>query len=102
MMRLLVLVTLTVLAAAAVAPAAPSPGRVTDVKATLTGEVLEPGLARPGDAVRDGDALVYVRTTVGRGVAARAPHDGVVVEVLVRPGQMITEKGTVVVRLTPR
>ena len=101
MMRLLMLVTLTVLAAAPLTPAAPA-ARVTDVKATLTGEVLEFGLARPGESVRDGDPLVYVRTLIGRGVAARAPHDGVIAEVLVRPGQMIAAKGAVVVRLAPR
>ncbi|MBI3974765.1 MAG: hypothetical protein HY334_00055 [Armatimonadetes bacterium] len=101
-MRLVVLIALAVLAVAPVIPAAPGGGRVTDVKATLTGEVLEAGLVRVGEPVRDGDALVYVRTLVGRGVAARAPHDGVVLEVLVRPGQRITEKGTVVVRLSPR
>ncbi len=103
MMRLGVLITLVVLAAATsalAAPAAPA-ARVTDVKATLTGEVVEFGLVRVGEAVRDGDSLVYVRTLLGRGVAARAPHAGVVVEVLVRPGQMISEKGLVVVRLTP-
>ncbi|MGH2454523.1 MAG: hypothetical protein ACRDF5_12350 [bacterium] len=102
-MRLGVLITLVVLAAATsalAAPAAPA-ARVTDVKATLTGEVVEFGLVRAGEAVRDGDSLVYVRTLLGRGVAARAPHAGVVVEVLVRPGQMISEKGLVVVRLTP-
>lgn len=101
MTRLVVLGTLTVLAVAAVLPLGAAV-RVTEVKATLTGEVLEFGLVRVGDAVRDGDPLVYVRTLVGRGVAARAPHDGVVQEVLVRPGQMIAEKGTVVVRLAPR
>jgi biotin carboxyl carrier protein len=100
-MRLAVLVILTVLAATPVLPAAPAP-RVTEVKATLTGEVMEQGLVRVGESVRDGDALVYVRTLVGRGVAARAPHDGVIAEVLVRPGEMITKKGSVVVRLTPR
>lgn len=100
-MRLAVLVILTVLAATPVLPAAPAP-RVTEVKATLTGEVMEQGLVRVGESVRDGDPLVYVRTLVGRGVAARAPHDGVIAEVLVRPGEMITKKGSVVVRLTPR
>lgn len=104
MMRLgvlITLITLTALAAATAAPAAPAARVVTDVKATLTGEVVEFGLVRAGEAVRDGDSLVYVRTLLGRGVAARAPHAGVVVEVLVRPGQMISEKGLVVVRLTP-
>jgi len=93
----LAFVLLTVAASAAVA--AP---RLVDVRATLTGEVIEQGLARPGQVVRDGDPLVYVRTLVGRAVAARAPSDGTVAEVLVRPGQVISEKGTVVVRLLPR
>jgi len=90
-----------VLAATPVIPAAPA-ARVTEVKATLTGEVMEQGLVRVGDTVRDGDPLVYVRTLVGRGVAARAPHEGVIAEVLVRPGDVIVRKGSIVVRLTPR
>lgn len=84
-----------------VATTAAAPG-LLDVRATLTGEVMEEGLVRPGQAVRDGDPLVYVRTLVGRAVAARAPADGSIVEVLVRPGQLIQEKGAVVVRLLPR
>jgi len=75
---------------------------VLEVRATLTGEVLAEGLARPGQEVRDGDPLVYVRALVGRDVAARAPADGTVVEVLVRPGQQIRERGTVVAHLRPR
>lgn len=93
------LFTLLLLATATTALAAP---RLVDVRATLTGEVQEEGLARPGQVVRDGDPLVYVRTLVGRAVAARAPADGTVVEVLVRPGQMIREKGEVVARFLPR
>ncbi|HEV8339095.1 MAG TPA: biotin/lipoyl-containing protein [bacterium] len=100
-MRLTVLVILIVLAATPAIPAAPV-ARVTEVKATLTGEVMEQGLVRVGDSVRDGDPLVYVRTLVGRGVAARAPHDGIIAEVLVRAGDVIAKKGSVVVRLTPR
>ncbi len=84
-----------------VATTAAAPG-LLDVRATLTGEVMEEGLVKPGQVVRDGDPLVYVRTLVGRAVAARAPADGSVAEVLVRPGQVIREKGAVVVRLLPR
>lgn len=98
-MRHLVLpVVLIGAAAAAVVAAAPA----LDVRATLTGEVLPEGLVRPGQAVRDGDPLLYVRTLVGRAVAARAPEDGTVLEVLVRPGQVLREKGMVVARIVPR
>ena len=82
-------------------PAALAAAALRDIKATLRGAVLEEGLARVGEAVKDGAPLVYVRTVVGRGVAARASADGVVVELLVRPGQVI-EKGMVVVRLDSR
>src|SRR5687767_4218065 len=95
----LILVILALLLAATTALAAP---RLRDVKATLTGEVLGDGLVRPGDVVRDGDPLLYVRTIAGRGVAARAPADGTVTEVFVRPGQVIREKGTVIARIEPR
>jgi biotin carboxyl carrier protein len=79
-----------------------APKPAVDVKATLRGEVLPDDLAKPGDDVREGAALVYVRTQTGRGVAARAPVDGRVLEVLVRPGMMIRELGTVVARLDPK
>lgn len=79
-----------------------APRQAVEVRATLRGEVLPDGLAAPGDDVREGDPLVYVRTQTGRGVAARAPVDGRVVEVLVRPGTVIRELGVVVARLEPR
>lgn len=86
----------------ALAPVAGAAAGVLEVRATLTGEVLADGLVRPGQEVRDGEPLVYVRALVGRAVAARAPADGTVVEVLVRPGQQIQEKGMVVARLRTR
>ncbi|MDR7483510.1 MAG: hypothetical protein QN183_04600 [Armatimonadota bacterium] len=76
--------------------------RLVDVRATLRGEVVADGLARVGDQVSEGDPLVYVRTQIGRAVAARAPVDGRVAEVLVRPGAEIRELGAVVARLEPR
>ncbi len=94
------LVVIGALLAAVVVSAAAA--RVVDVRATLTGEVLSEGLVRPGQIVRDGDAVVYVRTLVGPAVAARAPSDGTVLDVLVRPGEAIREKGAVVARLQPR
>jgi biotin carboxyl carrier protein len=85
---------------AAVAPAAPK--ALVDVRATIRGEVLAEGLAKPGDDVNEGTALVYVKTQTGRAVAARATVDGRVVEVLVNPGSIIRELGAVVVRLDPK
>lgn len=91
-----------VLVAASASPAAPAPTQIREIKATLTGEVLEEGLVRPGDVVKDGDPIVWVRTVTGRAAAARAPLDGTIVEVLVRPGLVIKEKGAVVARLSPK
>ena len=93
---------LTVLLLAVVVATTAAAPRLLEVRATLTGEVMEEGLILPGQVVRDGAPLVYVRTLVGRAVAARAPADGTVVEVLVRPGQVIRENGAVVARLLPR
>lgn len=90
---------LLILAVVSVVAAAPG---LLDVRATLTGEVLEAGLARPGQVVRDGEPIVSVRTLVGSAVAARAPADGTIVEVLVRPGQVISARGIIVARLLPR
>ncbi|MDR7416724.1 MAG: biotin/lipoyl-containing protein [Armatimonadota bacterium] len=70
------------------------------VRATIGGVVVE--VVSAGERVREGDPLVYVRTsTKPREVAARAPRDGVVAEVLVRAGQRI-QIGDPVVRLAPR
>lgn len=73
-----------------------------DVKATLRGEVVADGLAKQGDEVREGAVLVRVKTQTGLGVAARAPVDGRVIEVLVSPGAVIREFGVVVARLEPK
>lgn len=87
-------------ALAIVATAGPKPA--VEIKATLRGEVLGEGLAKAGDDVSEGDPLVYVKTSAGRGVAARATVDGRVLEVLVRPGTAIRELGAIVVRLDPK
>lgn len=96
----LILVTMAALGVSAVA--APR-ADVVEVKSSLAGLVLADDLAEVGDRVEDAQALVYVRTPLTglRSVAARAPRDGVVREVLVRPGQRV-ERGDVVVRLLPR
>ncbi len=75
---------------------------VLEVKASLTGVVLEEGLVKEGTEVTDGQPLVYVQTaTRSMAVAATAPRDGIVVTVLVRPGQRL-ERGQVIVRLMPK
>ncbi len=79
-----------------------APKAVVEIKATLRGEVLAEGLVKSGDDVSEGDPLVSVKTPTGRGVAARATVDGRVLEVLVRPGTVIRELGTVVARLDPK
>jgi biotin carboxyl carrier protein len=73
------------------------------VKSSLAGVVLEDRLVAVGEQVEDAQPLVYVRTTLTGtiGVAARAPRDGTIREVLVRPGQRIRH-GELVVRLQPR
>lgn len=87
--------------ATATAVASPQPA-VLDVKSTLAGVVLAADLVEAGARVEDAQPLVYVRTSLTgtRAVAARAPRDGVVREVLVAPGERV-ERGTVVVRITP-
>ncbi|TMI75895.1 MAG: biotin/lipoyl-binding protein [Bacillati bacterium ANGP1] len=74
-----------------------------DVKSSLAGVVQEERLVKAGDQVEDAQPLVYVRTSLtgAIGVAARAPQDGIVREVLVQPGQRI-ERGDIVARLQPR
>jgi len=110
MWRVVVLATILVSPAAvnlaapdAVWSQAASPPGWLPVKSTLAGMVLEDHLVQVGDQVEDAQPLVYVRTalTGAVGVAARAPRDGAVREVLVKPGQRV-ERGEVVVRLQPK
>lgn len=99
-MRTTMLMTLVIGILAVAGAAAPVP---VEVKSSLAGTVLADNLVKTGDEVEDAQPIVYVRTalTGAVGVAARAPHAGVVSEVLVRPGLRI-ERGDVVVRLIPR
>lgn len=87
---------------ASVASAAPRTA-LLEVKSSLSGTVLVDDLVAEGTQVTDGQPLVYVRTalTGTKSVAARAPRDGTVREVLVRAGQRI-ERGDVLVRLEPK
>lgn len=105
---LIAIILVALLAAAAMAArpgmevrtvAAPS---VVEVKSSLVGVVLADGLVAEGVEVADGQPLVFVQTaTRSLAVAATAPRDGVVVAVLVQPGQKL-QRGQVIVRLSPK
>ena len=84
---LLLMATGTVFAAALV-----------DHKAVLSGRVSGQDLASVGQVVREGDVLVRVETVAGAQPAVRAAVNGVVREVLVRPGDTI-QAGKVAVRV---
>ena len=74
---------------------------VVDHKAVLSGRVSGQDLASAGQDVREGDVLVRVETVAGAQPAVRAAVNGVVREVLVRPGDTI-QAGIVVVRVERR
>ena len=98
-LALVSLIGVAVLALLAPVASAQTCAAVEEVRSSLTGEVLADGLIGVNARVREGDPLVFVRTTTKpREVAARAKVTGAVLEVLVRPQQMIT-LGTVVARL---
>ncbi|HEY3248533.1 MAG TPA: biotin/lipoyl-containing protein [bacterium] len=96
----IIIFVLVAFASAAVAATAPS---WLEVKSALAGVVEAQPLVAVGDAVDDGQPMVYVRTTLtgSVSVAARAPRAGVVREVLVTSGQQI-ERGVLVARIEPR
>jgi biotin carboxyl carrier protein len=66
----------------------------------LSGSVLPNGLVAAGAMAREGDILVYVETITGPAAAVRANVDGVVREVLVRPGDQV-RSGGILVRIEP-
>lgn len=85
-------------AALVLATAAQAQPATRVVTATLSGLVLPLQLAQVGQVVHAGDPLVFVRTSTGGAVsAARAPVDGRVVQVLVRPGDHVNIGDAVVV-----
>lgn len=97
-------VALLVLATAALA-AAPGTAQQTTVlvRVVISGEILPLQLATVGQAVKQGDTLVFVRgTTSGAAVpAAVASVDGRVVQVRVRPGDRVNI-GDVVAVIQPQ
>lgn len=74
---------------------------LVDQKVVLSGKVMAGGMAAPGTTVREGDILLVVDTITGPVPAARATTDGVVRQVLVRPGDAV-RSGDVVVRIEAR
>jgi multidrug efflux pump subunit AcrA (membrane-fusion protein) len=60
-------------------------------RAAIAGEVLPQGLVAIGQMVKQGDPLVYVRSTTRSdpALAAVAPTDGRVTRVTVRPGSNV-------------
>lgn len=75
-------------------------GQPVDQRGVLAGNVLSNGLIAPGAMAREGDILVYVDTLIGPAVAVRSNVDGIVREVLVKPGDKI-KSGDVLVRIEP-
>ena len=71
--------------------AAAQQGNTVTVPVTVSGEVLPLQLAKVGQAVKQGEPLVFIRgTTSGAAVpAAVAPVSGKVVQVMVRPGDHV-------------
>jgi biotin carboxyl carrier protein len=101
MMRAIITAILIVGALAGTAGSAPA--TLLEAKATIAGTVLADGLVEVGAQVQEDQPLVYVRTglTQRTDVAARSRWNGVVREVLVRPGQRV-ELGDVLVRIEQR
>ena len=71
-----------------------------DLKGVLAGRVVAQDLVTAGTAVKEGRVLVRVESITGTAPAVRATMDGVVREVLVRPGDMV-HAGDVLVRIEP-
>ena len=71
-----------------------------DQQSVLAGRVAPQNLVSVGAPVKEGTILVRVESITGAAVAARATRDGVVREVLVKPGELI-KVGQVVARIEP-
>ncbi len=82
-------ITLLVFVVLAVSVWAGASGSIVDQKGVLAGKVAAQGMVAVGSHVREGDILVRVETLTGALPAARATGDGIVREVLVKPGDVI-------------
>jgi biotin carboxyl carrier protein len=91
---LLTIIIMTFLASSLVSAA-----DVIDQKSVLSGKVH--AAIGPGSVVREGDVLVVVNTILGPSPAVRATMDGIVRELLVKPGADVRQ-GEVAVRIEPK
>ncbi|CQR70607.1 pyruvate carboxylase subunit B [Sporomusa ovata DSM 2662] len=94
------IIAITVLLVIGVVAWSLAAGQTVDQRGVLSGNVLSNGLVAAGAAAHEGDILVYVETITGPAVAVRANVDGVVREVLVRPGDKV-RAGDILVRIEP-
>jgi pyruvate carboxylase len=102
--RVAVAVVLVIIGVAAVMPAQTSAEQAAVlIRVVISGEVLPLQLARVGQVVKQGDALVFLRgTSSGASVpAAVASVDGQVVQVMVRPGDRVNIGDVVAVIQSP-
>jgi biotin carboxyl carrier protein len=90
--------TCVVLGAAAYTPDAQAQNTVV-AYAAISGQVLPLQLATVGQTVKQGDPLLFVRTSTAGGavIAARSPANGKVVQVLVNAGDHVNTGDPVVV-----
>ncbi|MDF2501398.1 MAG: hypothetical protein K0Q77_2112 [Anaerosporomusa subterranea] len=72
---------------------------LVDQKSVLSGKVH--AAIGPGSVVREGDVLVVVNTILGPSPAVRATTDGIVRELLVKPGADVRQ-GEIAVRIEPK
>ena len=71
-----------------------------DQNGVLAGRVVAKNLTTVGASVKEGTVLMCVESITGAAVASRATRDGVVREVLVKPGDMV-QVGQVIARIEP-
>ena len=71
-----------------------------DQNGVLAGRVVTLDLVAVGSPVKEGIVLARVESIAGAAVAARATRDGVVREVLVKPGETV-RVGQVIARIEP-
>ena len=77
-----------------------SANSLVDQRSVLAGRVVAQDLVAAGTRVKEGSILVKVTSITGSAPAARATVDGVVQEVLVKPGDMV-HAGDVLARIQP-
>ncbi len=73
---------------------------LVDQNSVLSGRVVAQNLITVGTPVKEGMVLANVESITGAAPTARATRDGVVREVLVKPGDIV-RAGQVIVRIEP-